>query len=150
MLGQRMLGWIDRRCRQATGITNDVFGGKSIILVGDPGQLPPVADKPLYHHNPSDSLQEQGHLAYFMFNNVVKLTVNQRVQRISPEQTQFRELLMHLRTGDCNEDDWKLLLTRQPSVIKDLDHFKDATRLYIAMRKLQITTSKNYQTLNNQ
>ena len=41
MLGQTMFGWIDRRCRQATGKIDEVFGGKSIILVGDPGQLPP-------------------------------------------------------------------------------------------------------------
>jgi len=52
MLGQTMFGWIDRRCRQATGKINEVFGGKSIILVGDPCQLPPVADKPLYHSSP--------------------------------------------------------------------------------------------------
>ena len=47
MLGQAMLGWIDRRCRQATGKTDEVFGGLSIILVGDHAQLPPVADKPI-------------------------------------------------------------------------------------------------------
>ena len=33
MLGQSMLGWIDKRCRQATGLTDELFGGKSIILV---------------------------------------------------------------------------------------------------------------------
>ena len=61
-----MFGWIDRRCRQATGKINEVFGGKSIILVGDPGQLPAVGDKPLYHSSPSSSIGEQGHLAYYM------------------------------------------------------------------------------------
>ena len=81
MLGQKMLAWIDKRCRQATGLTDELFGGKSIILVGaDPGQLPPVADKPLYHSKSSNSLQEQGYLAYFMFNTVVKLRINQRVR----------------------------------------------------------------------
>lgn len=100
-----MLAWIDKRCRQATGLTDELFGGKSIILVGDPGQLPPVADKPLYHSNPSNSLQEQGCLAYFMFNTVVKLTINQRVQGFTPEQAQFRDLVERLRTGDCNQND---------------------------------------------
>ena len=71
MLGQTMLGWIDRRCRQATGISDEVFGGLSIMLFGDPGQLPPVADKPLYHSKPTSSVGEQGHLAYLMFNNVI-------------------------------------------------------------------------------
>ena len=46
-------GWIDKRCRQATGQQDEVFGNVSIILIGDPAQLPPVADKPLYHSKPS-------------------------------------------------------------------------------------------------
>ena len=36
MLGQTVLGWIDKRCRQATGLHDEILGGKSIILVGDP------------------------------------------------------------------------------------------------------------------
>ena len=132
MLGQTMFGWIDRRCRQATGKIDEVFGGKSIILVGDPGQLPPVADKPLYHSSPSSSIGQQGHLAYYMFSNVVKLSVNQRVQGVNPQQTQFRDLLMRLRTGDCNEEDWKLLLTRQPSKAENIAEFQYATRLYFS------------------
>ena len=55
MLSQTLLGWIGKRCRQATGLTDERFGGKSIILVGDPTQLPPVADKPLYHAKPTNS-----------------------------------------------------------------------------------------------
>ena len=35
-LGQVTLGWIDRHCRQATGQNKQLFGGKSIILIGDP------------------------------------------------------------------------------------------------------------------
>lgn len=130
MLGQSMLGWMDKRCRQATDLTDELFGGKSRILVGDPGQLPPVGNKPLYHSKPSTSLQEQGHLAYLMFDTVVKLTINQRVQGYSPEQVKFRDLLMRLRTGDCNQDDWNLLLTRQPSKVKNITDFKDTIRLY--------------------
>jgi len=105
MLGQTMLGWMDRRCRQATDISDVVFGCLSIILFGDPAQLPPVADKPLYHNKPSSSIGEQGHLAYLMFANVIKLSANQRVRGTNPEQTQFRNLLMRLRTGDCTEQD---------------------------------------------
>ena len=60
MLGQVTFGWIDKRCKQATGYNDKVFGGKSLILTGDPGQLPPVADKPLYHAKPSNAVGEQG------------------------------------------------------------------------------------------
>ena len=48
-----------------------------------------------------------------MFDKVVKLTVNYRVDGVDPEQTQFRELLLRLRRGETTLDDWKLLLTRQ-------------------------------------
>ena len=101
-----------------------------MILFGDPGQLPPVADKPLYHAKPSNDVGEQGYQTYRMFDQVVKLTVNQRVQGMSSEQVTFRDLLLRLRKGESTIEDWKLLLTRQPSAITNLDEFKDATRLF--------------------
>jgi hypothetical protein len=130
MLGQVTFGWIDKRCKQATGYNDKVFGGKSLILTGDPGQLPPVADKPLYHARPSNAVGEQGHQAYHMFDKVVKLTVNQRVQGMTSEQVQFRDLLLRLRKGNSTVDDWKLLLTRQPSNVTNLCDFEDSTRLF--------------------
>ena len=129
MLGQVTFGWIDKRCKQATGYNDKVFGGKSLILNGDPGQLPPVADKPLYHAKPSNTVGEQGYQAYHMFDKVVKLTVNQRVQGMTTEQVQFRDLLLRLRKGESTVDDWKLL-TRQPSNVTNLYDFEDATRLF--------------------
>ena len=131
MLGQTAFGWIDRRCKQATGCFDKVNGGISIILIGDPGQLPPVADKPLYHAQPSNAIGEQGYLSYNMFDKVVKLTVNQRVQGSSLEQ-QFRKLLLRLRKGESTTDDWQLLLTRQPSNVANIIEFNDAIRLFFS------------------
>ena len=37
-VGQSLLGWIDCRCRQATGQIDKAFGGLSVILVGDIAQ----------------------------------------------------------------------------------------------------------------
>ena len=130
MLGQTTLGWIDKRCKQVTGNCEKILGGMSLILIGDPGQLPPVGDKPLFHAKPSSAIGEQGYQTYRMFDKVVKLTVNQRVQGISSTQEQFRHLLLRLRKGESTSEDWQLLLTRQPLHITDLSQFDDATRLY--------------------
>lgn len=130
MLGQRTLGWVDKRCRQLSGAKESLFGGKSIILIGDPVQLPPVSDKPLYHAKPSHPIGEQGYYAYMMFNHVVTLTVNQRVKGTDPDQILFRDFLLRLRNGEMSEDDWKLLLTRQPSQANNNDQFYTATRLF--------------------
>lgn len=97
MLGQSTFGWIDRRCRQSTGLKQQLFGGKSILLIGDPGQLPPVADKPLFHSKPTGNIEEQGYFAYHMFNKVVILTTNQRVTGSDSAQISFRELLLRLK-----------------------------------------------------
>ena len=145
MLGQSTLGWIDRRCKQATGMHNQVLGGKSLILIGDPGQLPPVADKPLYHDKPSSAIGEQGYQTYRMFNKVIKLTVNQRVQGVSTEQDQFRNLLLRLRKGECTSSDWHLLLTRQPSNVAELASFKDSVRLFYSNEQV---ASYNHDQLN--
>ena len=73
---------------------------------------------------------EQGFQAYHMFDKVVKVTVNQQVQGMTIEQVNFRDLLLRLRKGESTVDDWKLLLTRQPSNVTNLCDFQDATRLF--------------------
>ena len=118
--------------RQTTGKKVDPFGGKSIILIGDPAQLPPVSDKPLYHPNLAADVACQGHLAYLLFDTVVKLQDNNRVSGDSDNQVLFRQLLHRLRTGDSTENDWKILLTRQPVAVRDIDDFQDCTRLYFS------------------
>ena len=89
-----------------------------------------MADKPLYHAIPANSIGEQGYLTYQMFDKVVKLNINQRVQGDNPEQIEFRELLLRLRKGDSTVSDWKLLLTRQPTNVDNLTEFKGAVRFF--------------------
>ena len=49
MVSTIMLYQIDRRLRQAKPeYSNQPFGGMSIIMMGDFGQLPPVCAKPMY------------------------------------------------------------------------------------------------------
>ena len=66
VVGQRLLGWIDRRLRQGT-VVDEPFGGISIILVGDIAQLPPVGDKVLYHKKPDGEMDTLGFLMYCKF-----------------------------------------------------------------------------------
>ena len=79
-----------------------------------------------------------------MFDKVVKLSVNQRVQGSDTEQVSFKHLLMHLRTGDSTKQDWQLLLTRQPSEVPNLNQFDNAIRQFYGNEQV---ASYNYQKL---
>ena len=53
MVGRRMLGLIDMRLRKAfPEHNNEPFGGRSVIMLGDFGQLPPVLDLSIYADTP--------------------------------------------------------------------------------------------------
>ena len=144
MLGQTLFGWIDKRCKQASGYYDKVLGGMSFILVGDPGQLPPVADKPLYHAKPSKAVGEQGFHTYQMFDKVVKLNVNQRVRGMCAEHEEFRNLLSKLRKGESTHEDWQILLSRQPSNIADISEFADTIMLFYSNEQV---ATYNYEQL---
>ena len=78
MVGRRMLALIDKRLRQAfPEHNNEPFGGRSIILVGDFGQLPPVLDLPMYSDTQRDELSNNGFVVYRQFREVYKLDVIQ-------------------------------------------------------------------------
>ena len=78
VIGQKMFGWINRRCKQATSVSSLPFGGTSVVLVGDVGQLPPSNWQSIYHDKPSGEIGTEGYMVYRQFDKVVKLNVNQR------------------------------------------------------------------------
>ena len=47
---------------------------------------------------------------------------------MTPEQVQFRDLSLRLRKGESTVDDWKLLLTRQPSNVTNLCDLENSTK----------------------
>lgn len=149
MLGQ-ILGWVDKRCRQSSGANENLFREKSIILIGDPAQLPPVSDKPLYHAKPSHPIGAQGYYAYMMVNHVVTLTVKQKVKGTDPDQIIFKNFLLRLRNGEMSENDWKLLLFRQPSQANNIDQFTLPLDYFIPMRKWQLLITILSYNSNNQ
>ena len=122
-VGQSLFGWIDCRCRQATGLADQAFGGISVILVGDIAQLSPVGDKALFHSLPKSDKQIQGHLIYKEFKQVVTLSVNHRVDGKSNDQACFRDLLNRARNGESTIADWQTLLSRTPENVTNIDEF---------------------------
>ena len=97
VFGQKLLGWIDRRCRQATTKNDEPFGGISVILVGDIAQLPPVGDRVLYYKRPDGETDTLAFMMYRKFETVIKLTKNERSTGNGDSQEQFRNLLYNLR-----------------------------------------------------
>ncbi len=110
MIGHKMLSSLDNRLRAGTGKQDIPFGGMSVILMGDFGQLPPVGDKPMYVTGNGSVVSDHGHSLYLMFDSVIIL---EQVMRQAGEDTEtiaFRGLLMRMRNGKVTEEDWKLLL----------------------------------------
>jgi hypothetical protein len=135
MLSQTILAIIDKRLREATGKKNVYFGGISIILTGDTGQLPPVSRTCLFNSSPNNFMSIQGYDCYLQFNFVIFLDVSVRQQNLNndPDQEQFIRVLARLRDGINDEEtvnDWKFLLKRivKPNL---LEEFKDAIRLFL-------------------
>ena len=93
---------------------------------------------------PSSDICQQGYMAYLIFNNVVVLTVNQRVSGTHSEQTSFRNLLARLQNGQSNVSDWKALLDRQPASVKNLNEFNTAANLFYSNRQV---AKHNYEQL---
>ena len=129
VVSQRELSWINRRCKQATGIAESCFGGINIILVGDLGQLPPVSGKVLYDVNPINELESEGYFLYSQFCTVIELTRNERVKGQNFDRYQFCELLARVRDGEVSVSDWQLLLTRTATNCVDVNSFSNALRL---------------------
>ncbi|XP_057844214.2 ATP-dependent DNA helicase PIF1-like [Cryptomeria japonica] len=87
-LGPKLQLKIDSRLRQAfLDKQHEGFGGLSIILIGDLGQLPPIMDKPIY------ASQSIALNLWRSFKTVVTLHTVFCQQGASVKQQQFRSLL---------------------------------------------------------
>ncbi|CAF1272326.1 unnamed protein product [Rotaria sordida] len=127
MVGLTLLAKLNRIICVAKCLDPQVpFGGVNVIFFGDYLQYRPVYDVPLHTDFSLPSKKKSGKLPneneiqqrvarslILQINCVVKLT-----QQMRTEDLRYLQLLERLRHGQCNHDDYELLLARvvgQPS-----------------------------------
>ena len=99
-IGPRLFMQIDSWLREAFPEKKSVpFGGRSIILVGDLSQLPPVRDKSMYVGN------MVGKVMWKYFKIFVTLDTIFREHETNPKQSSFRRILTDIRNAVADVDD---------------------------------------------
>ena len=106
MLRQKELHFINERLKQIM-CSNDLFGGLVVVLVGDPGQLPPVKGKCLWDKKPRNQSPDWfGSILYNKFTTAIKLIQSNRLDKSDPESIFFEKFLDRLRNGTNTREDW--------------------------------------------
>ena len=138
MVGQAALGHINHTLGQIFPATAHLpFGGLSVLLIGDFGQLPPVADTPLYNTARSTKPSYLGRLSnigrdtYLQFKENVELDTVMRQDGTDPTTLALKSTLAHLHAGQPTQEDFDLLSSRFWGTlsIHDQETFASAVRL---------------------
>ena len=87
---------------------NKPFSRLVVVLMGGPGQLPPVGLNSL-QINISRNEDLFGYLLYSQFDDVVILEENNRLDRNDDDAILFNNFLNRLRDGNNMEEDWNIL-----------------------------------------
>lgn len=113
MIGRRFLAAIDARLREVfPAKSREWFGGVSVCMMGDFGQLPPVMDLAMFNEQRGEGLSGKGLAVFRSFRKAVVLKKVERQGGDDPTQVAFRELLGRLRDGKVTVEDWRLLSSR--------------------------------------
>ena len=110
MVGSTMLLEIHKRLQQIKGVGSDVlFGGISILAVGDLYQLPPVGQSPLF------SLVKDSYAQLYGFGSLwvdefQMIELDEIVRQ--RDDTAFSKLLRRVRINECSPKDIEILTSR--------------------------------------
>ena len=106
MLNPAQLFYIDRRLREIKGKSNVHFGGVTVVLCGDPGQLPPVNQSYCLWEKNIKGIHDFGCILFQLFDSIIQLDTNMRVNNDDPDSVFFYNFLLRLRDGNVTEEDW--------------------------------------------
>ena len=139
MVGRKLLSRMDARLRDAfPEKQNEMFGGCSILLLGDFAQLPPVGDVPLFNLHPqvcgnpeTVMASNKGRALYMSLTESITLDRIMRQQGEDPPAVQFRQVLSNLQSMEVTEPDRQFLNTRYVGNLsaEELEGFEDALNL---------------------
>ena len=117
-IGPKMLTQIDACLRQAFPLQSTIpFGGCSIILLGEFGQLPPIKDIPIY------AVSSVGIALWRTFDTFITINTIFRQQGNNHSQNVFHQLLLNLRNATPTIEDWALLMTSTTSCLSHVENY---------------------------
>ena len=125
---------MDRRLKDVRG-TDKVFGGISVLFIGDLFQLKPVMDSYVFLHNNSSAY---GSLEPNLWKENVDMIELNEIMR-QGDDLPFAELLSRMREGNHTEDDIKELTNKcdKPNEQSLEERFKCAKFLYPTNAQVQ-------------
>ena len=111
MVGCRLFYKIDHILK-IINCNNLSFGGISVLLCGDIGQLLPVNDIPIWANinDCDDSIITESKKLFRLFN--VNFTLTEVMRQLREDQQRFRDLLGRVRLGEILREDFELLKSK--------------------------------------
>ncbi|XP_066927171.1 uncharacterized protein [Clytia hemisphaerica] len=133
MYSPRVLAWCSQRFKEATCDFSNNFGAiPTVIFFGDLGQLGPVGSKDL-HVEPLSSAAPDKLAGYGIYRTFSHYVVLNETMRQGPDQLSFLEMLLRIREGKLNVDDWKTINSRYEGELSESEkeYFKLETCLTV-------------------
>ena len=105
MLRAKELFYVSERLKQIK-CNNNTYGGMLVLLVGDPGQLPPVLGRALWGNDRTSGYDQLGRILFTSMLHVFHLDRNLRLDPSDSDAVFFDGYLQRLRNGSSTHDDF--------------------------------------------